>query len=984
MKQCLLQLFDGSLFCTPTLLVYSRFYSFCHSTLELVITMASRRSAPSASGSNAKSSSAGPKTPASTAIQASVKQFFSSQAAASSHGSSSSAPAVVPAKNSPSLARPGETYASMSASTPSSPAKGAANAPSTMGRSVAPTRLLRENPVDPIIDSSPHQPALDSVLTASTRSAAGAPPTSPPGQRRTNKRSHGVSKSPKSRSDRSRSKARRSVSATASPARSPGPAVPRGPGRGGRAPIVAPGRGSPSGRSRSTRSSNRSRPSVPPTETTTTADPPPTAGPAMDSTEDQDMDDHPMVIAIANAILGEFDKSRQATTHPSTLSQPSTSSQTPSNGEPVPPPNSSVAAPSHSTSPTRGSFQATLAEEVDALRQQAAATPTDAPAEDDISDDATVAADNAHGHLVHRFVAQPTSVSTASTASMTTTTASSMSSLAPSTTRRPTTQQTNPYYAPFQPRRQVECRYEMRVHVQPSAQADTELRQTLVAFFTKLKESDPSLVIHPWEDKENTTGQSGNRRWKALTSPNQIPATMTGLKKYFPRAIPKTAGGPVYPSVHLGHTVSFAALKEELSWWFQGERHGLWERQLQCEATYVVGWALYSTQSMHVPALRREISERLGIDVGIRWRTIQLDKTGPIPADQLAKALHFEVNKKDKRMAKQRLAEIYAKEATDFPLGIKLRLVWPLSDLMNFRTRTKVAALRLRQLQFCTHMTGMRTWELQAIDIPDERTGCTLRKRLMAIRSQQDGCQLFHSVDPSHIGDAVQFTFHPSREEEARSMVIALPPYLRWKMESENPSFTPEERERYYSKVLYCHFNRDALDRAVDAVWNPTTMTVESPADAYNDWIFDEGDAELDCSTLGDTSGTPASTLPSALAPRVRPHDAAGDTDSISTIPQGRSLASLPSQTSDSSAPPTDNPPSSTPTSSLSQGSPHVSQVQALAAMVDSFCSVMNLLPDNSATQALRQQLANLPASSASSPNDSSPSPSGPASGQGH
>ena len=419
------------------------------------------------------------------------------------------------------------------------------------------------------------------------------------------------------------------------------------------------------------------------------------------------------------------------------------------------------------------------------------------------------------------------------------------------------------------------------------------MRSVLVQFFTKLREVDATLVIHPWEDKENTTRQSGSRPWKSISSPSQLPTTITGLKKYFPRLIPKTAGGHIYPSCHLGHSKSYAFIKDEITWWFQQERHGLWERQLQCESTYIVGWGLYSTQSMHVPELRRVLSEKLRFDIGIRWRTIQIDKAGPIPADQLAKALHFEVNRTHRRQAKQRLAALYARDASSFPLGIKLRSVWPLSDLMNFHTRSKVAALRLRQLQFCNNMRGMRSWELHTIDLPDDSTGITLRQRLTAIRSQKDGFQLFHSVDPSHLGDAVQFTFHPNREEEARAMVIALIPFLRWKMAEEQPDLSAVARERFFSKALYRHFSRNALDRAVDAIWNPTTMSVDSPSDAYNGWIYDEGDVELDCSQV-DSSPTPASTLPSqTTGPVVRPHDAAGDADSVSTLPQGASVGSV-------------------------------------------------------------------------------------------
>ena len=963
--------------------------------------MAPRKSSSTASKAAPRAPSNSSTPAASTTVQASVKQFFTSAPTDNTAPSSSS-----PSKVQASSSAPRSYSAAVTATTATPATARVSNPdPSTMGRSVEPTRLLRENPADPILDGSPHQPALDTVL----RKAPGTPQA----RRRSTKRSHGTSKSPHSRSDRSRSQARRTSAATSpSTAQPTPPRLPTGPGRGGRQPFV----GSPSGRSSGGQGPRRR---------TGVLSPAPCEPDVLEDIPQEEIDSqHLMVVAVARTLLQAH---RRVQTTVTTVG-PATN-QVPTDLGRLAGANASHV---HQSSPSRGTFQQTLAGEVNALRAASTAPPpgatttptattspgpalapattetavapapasaapapvavapaptaTPMEADQDISDDKTVVADNAHGHRVHQFVNQPTSVTPAPVPALGPTTASAPR--LPAMSR--TLQQTNPYRAPsLSPRRPIESRYELRVNVKPSNKADEELRSALVEYVTKLKEQDSSLVIHPWEDRENTPNQSGTCRWKSLTAPNQIPHTMQGLKKYFPRAIPKTSGGQVYPSVHLGHTKTFSFLTEELGWWFQAERHGLWERQLQCESTYVVGWALYSTQAMHIPELRRELSSRIGCDIGIRWRTIQTDKSGPIPADQLAKALHFEVNKNDKRKAKQRLAEVYAKSATDFPLGIKLRLVWPLSDLMNFRTRTKVSALRIRQLQFCNHMAGMRTWELHSIDQPDEQTGLTLRKRLTAIRSQHDGCQLFHSVDPSHIGDAVQFTFHPNREEEARSMVIALLPYLRWKMESEHPSFTAEERERFYSKALYCHFSKDALDRAVDAVWNPTTMTVDSPADAYNDWIFDEGDAELDCSTFGTPSATPASSLVSPNAPVVRPHDAAGDTDSVSTIPQGQSVASLSSVASNTSAPNSQasNPtpssqPTSTATSSLS--SAHDEQLQALTAMVSSFGSVLNLLPNNPATEAIRQQFANLPTFQSPSANDSSPSAPPAATGQEH
>ena len=665
---------------------------------------------------------------------------------------------------------------------------------------------------------------------------------------------------------------------------------------------------------------------------------------------------------------------------------------------------SSAAQPTSLASPTRGNFRTQLDAEVQSLqdrsRREDAASGVTAATEPqvegteitgmDISDDATVATDNAEGSYTQMFVNQPVAAADpGGQPSGPPTTILSPRWTGPSRTPLGRTlQQTNPYLCPeLIPSRPVEARYELRLQLAPSSKADSELRSTLVAFFSKLREYDSTLVIHPWADKDNTTQQSGTRRWRALARPEDIPATMEGLKRYFPRALPKPAGGFVYPSVHLGHTKSFSALKTELAWWFQSERHGLWERQLQCESTSIVGWGLYSLQSIHVPELKRVLEEALGFPLGLRWRTIQTGQAGAIPPDQMAKALHFEVSRANKREAKRRLADLYARTATDFPLGIKMRLVWPLSDVMNMRTRTKVAALRLQQLQFCTHMRGMRTWELHSIDQPEESSPHTLRSRLMSIRSSTDGHQLFHTVDPSHVGEgAMQFAFHPSREEEARAMIIALVPYLRWAMAQECPDLSDVERERLFAKTLYCHFSKDALDRAVGAVWNPTAMSVESPDDDYNGWVYDTGDSELDCSGFGDDA-TPASTLGTSLTQAlVRPYDAAADADSVSTFPQGTSIASTASAGSRSTLtnePPDPGPSATTitPASSLSSPSDPTQLVSHLNSLVSSFQTMLASLPDNSQTQQLRAQLAQLTA--APSTNSSPPSAPSTATGQG-
>ena len=260
---------------------------------------------------------------------------------------------------------------------------------------------------------------------------------------------------------------------------------------------------------------------------------------------------------------------------------PNPASQTPQLAAPASQLHRRTQPPSSSRpSPSRGGFQALLSAEVQALQAEeraqqtedavtgvtAATTPPGALDDQDMSDAATVATDNTEGSFVQMFVHQPVAASIPATIGGPT---GPSPPTAPRRPPGPTLQPTNPYLRyELLPSRPVEARYEMRLQLAPSSNADAELCSTLVAFFTKIRKYDGTLVIHPWADRDNTTQQNGQRRWRALAKPEDIPATMDSLWHYFPRALPKPTGGFVYPSVHLGHSKSFESLKHDLAWWF--------------------------------------------------------------------------------------------------------------------------------------------------------------------------------------------------------------------------------------------------------------------------------------------------------------------------------------------------------------------------------------------------------------------------------
>ena len=126
----------------------------------------------------------------------------------------------------------------------------------------------------------------------------------------------------------------------------------------------------------------------------------------------------------------------------------------------------------------------------------------------------------------------------------------------------------------------------------------------------------------------------------------------------------------------------------------------------------------------------------------------------------------------------------------------------------------------------------MRSWEITGLDVNPGNHRPTLRELLNTINSNKEpGTQIFHSVDNSYQPGAVVFSFHPDREEEARTMVSSLIPYLKHEVLLGKVDETARDQQAILSRRIFRHFTSEAIERSEGAVWNATTCSVDSPAD---------------------------------------------------------------------------------------------------------------------------------------------------------
>ena len=303
---------------------------------------------------------------------------------------------------------------------------------------------------------------------------------------------------------------------------------------------------------------------------------------------------------------------------------------------------------------------------------------------------------------------------------------------------------------------------------------------------------------------------------------NVIPESMWEINKYFPR-IKTTKTGSTYGEFRMTHTKTYIQIIEEISPWLYENRHAIYYQALQSKLTTNLGWLLWSFRNIDTNALQNELARLYNIQVQLRFQNIALNKSNN-EAKEIVKALHIIVNKDHAEKISIILQQIYSFEVTQFPLGIIMRFFPHISKvsikreptLAKWRTNQK---LFLESIQDPSRPMMTRTWEIHDLDSQKDNQP-SLRQLLMEVKSNDNEAEyLFLGVDISFFRKKeVLFTFLPRHENEARSFVTNIIPYIRHKY----PTFD-----------INTKFLQEAIDRNKDSIWNADTQEIVSQADIY-------------------------------------------------------------------------------------------------------------------------------------------------------
>jgi hypothetical protein len=366
----------------------------------------------------------------------------------------------------------------------------------------------------------------------------------------------------------------------------------------------------------------------------------------------------------------------------------------------------------------------------------------------------------------------------------------------------------------------ADTRFELRLTV-PASSPDDALKvmtDTISKILAKIWESDKKAQVVPWYNDSKAPH---------LKRLEDIPNTISAIRQYFPRLAPNAKGGTKFSSIRLRLSIPAATLKEDIDWYLRDNKHGLYIAQIQAETVDTILWLLWSHDMIDTDALRLSMeahvahATKVKISIGLRWRIIQLDQPGRIPDDEAVKALHIDVAREHRTIAKQALEAIYSSTQTHWPLHIRMRAVPLLKDVMNGQVKKDIHRLIGRQASFNDEELGKRrinTWEIKELDFlsPDDYT---LRDYIMSIRHPTDPKKsLFHSVDHLRFNrSTVVFTCMPSVEAEARNMVSCLLTVLN----------------HLFGDVVNEFFTKDAQLRAAGSYWDEDEQCVRNEDDAH-------------------------------------------------------------------------------------------------------------------------------------------------------
>jgi hypothetical protein len=371
------------------------------------------------------------------------------------------------------------------------------------------------------------------------------------------------------------------------------------------------------------------------------------------------------------------------------------------------------------------------------------------------------------------------------------------------------------------------ARFSLQLSISPSDDPEAEIHKAVVEVLNKFKSMDSKIVLYPYRASD-CVGKAINPE---IVDFDRFPKRFSAMRPYLYGLSDRFEQGTLYTSIYLAMEKKVDTFLTEASAWLRTTSHGgFYLHHVQAENMAVVGWLLYSMQTMDLARLQSELESKLCFAVQARYQIINTGRNKDLKDEDKIKAIHLRVDANLQDEALEMLGEIYSSSSKSFPLGHCMRMIPPVNKMMNPVNSNAFEELRYRQRSFQDSMTRILSYEVTTLFSDSHNVSLDLHDRLMGIQSPTfDGVPLFHCVDKPSPNAPVSLFCHPRDESFARSVTAGMVAYVRHFVRKDKhfEPYSTEEND-YMARQVYRFFKTSAVKRSLGCEWCEETQGVIS------------------------------------------------------------------------------------------------------------------------------------------------------------
>ena len=425
-------------------------------------------------------------------------------------------------------------------------------------------------------------------------------------------------------------------------------------------------------------------------------------------------------------------------------------------------------------------------------------------------------------------------------------------------------------------------RYDMSFLLPVEFKGTEGLRSHFANIFQTFQGYCEGLQLKSWDDRKG--------QMETIDTIDDLPSTITQIKKYLFNARAPTPGARSYFSIHLSFPIrtNRTTFDADVSAWAQAQNIRFNECSVQHADVRSVGWLAYAPSSLHAKKWCKAVQELFQIYykkknmeplmLGLTWRPMN----GQYGIESKKKVFSMHVNApRNKSALTKKFLRLLAYNKK-WPLGLRFRLVDEYHEFMSEPTKIKYRYMFDRHRTFIKEMKQISNDQVINLDKPIGESKMTVRDVVNNIRDTSDNKRIFASFDPKWNDPSIHIAvFRPDKSSKAGGFIKNLSAYVAY---------------LYPSASLSRIFNIEAITLAEETEYDPKTQTfltqeqkdfdAEIQADLDDDsfeFLIPDADPEYIAVDMGNIK----------LLGGEKLYNLTGDDDTASTHPASSSMISF-------------------------------------------------------------------------------------------